>query len=440
MANFEDQWEEIEVDLPNEDVQEIIGIIPSSITRWGITLIASIFLFALIGSYFFKYPDIVVANAELVTHNPPSEVIAKRNGTIEYIFATDHQQVNQNDILAYLDTPVDFNDIKYLKQKLENYNIDEIIQIDLKNDLNIGSISQPYNSLLKLIEEYKTFRSQNYHISKIEIAERKLEIQKSILVKLKKKEELIKTSIKLDSKNFARDSILESKDFGSSSKLDQSNSILISNKSNYEDLKISIDATSLQIKLIEEDVINLRNEFAQKGVFYSSSLVESINSIKTQIKAWEDLNVLKAPISGEVLFTSIWSKKQHVNQNTKVFTIIPSEKGEVVARLKMPVQGSGRVKKGQKVIIKLLDFPFRKHGSITGEIINISKITEKSVAENIGPYYLVEVVLPKGMQTNYAKELKFSQNMKATAEIITEDNRLIEKLYLPIKDIVKTNL
>ena len=41
------------------------------------------------------------------------------------------------------------------------------------------------------------------------------------------------------------------------------------------------------------------------------------------------------------------------------------------------------------------------------------------------------------MITNYEREIKFKQEMKGTAEIVTEDLRLIERFFYQIKDIVK---
>jgi HlyD family secretion protein len=49
--------------------------------------------------------------------------------------------------------------------------------------------------------------------------------------------------------------------------------------------------------------------------------------------------------------------------------------------------------------------------------------------------YTLEVALPNGLTTTYGKELKFSQEMQAAADIITDDMRLIERLFMPIKKI-----
>jgi len=49
----------------------------------------------------------------------------------------------------------------------------------------------------------------------------------------------------------------------------------------------------------------------------------------------------------------------------------------------------------------------------------------------------VEVNMPQDMKTNYDVPLKFSQEMKGSAEIITEDLRLIQRFFNPVKSLLK---
>jgi len=51
--------------------------------------------------------------------------------------------------------------------------------------------------------------------------------------------------------------------------------------------------------------------------------------------------------------------------------------------------------------------------------------------------YMLEVDFPDKLKTNYGKELTFSQEMSGSAEIITEDLRLLDKFLRPIKAVIK---
>ncbi len=51
--------------------------------------------------------------------------------------------------------------------------------------------------------------------------------------------------------------------------------------------------------------------------------------------------------------------------------------------------------------------------------------------------YLIDVKLPKRLITSYNKEIDFKQEMRGTAEIITEDLRLIERFFYQLINIFK---
>jgi hypothetical protein len=50
---------------------------------------------------------------------------------------------------------------------------------------------------------------------------------------------------------------------------------------------------------------------------------------------------------------------------------------------------------------------------------------------------LIDVSLPNGLQTSYKKQIVFQQEMTGTADIVTEDLRLIERLLYQFRAIFK---
>jgi HlyD family secretion protein len=50
---------------------------------------------------------------------------------------------------------------------------------------------------------------------------------------------------------------------------------------------------------------------------------------------------------------------------------------------------------------------------------------------------MLEVEFPASLVTNYGKKLTFCQEMTGSAEIITEDLRLLDKFLNPIKAVIK---
>jgi multidrug resistance efflux pump len=174
-----------------------------------------------------------------------------------------------------------------------------------------------------------------------------------------------------------------------------------------------------EINRVKEEMTLLKN------------VIQSFNQLKKAIKDWEFQYVLKSNINGNVSFLNYWDTNQTVNQGDLVFTIIPSENASYIAKLKTPAQNSGKIKIGQKVNIKLENYPDTEFGVLNGKIKSMSLIPDKD-----GLYY-IDVELPDKMITSYNKQVEFKQEMRGIAEIITEDLRLIERFFYQFREIVK---
>ncbi|GAB3891155.1 hypothetical protein GCM10028803_02680 [Larkinella knui] len=62
----------------------------------------------------------------------------------------------------------------------------------------------------------------------------------------------------------------------------------------------------------------------------------------------------------------------------------------------------------------------------------IASIAEVSLRDHV---FLAHVALPAGLKTTCGKNLVYRTGMAASAEIITEDRRLIEKLFYQIRKV-----
>jgi HlyD family secretion protein len=107
-----------EIELRSEEVQEIIGRTPNRLIQYGITVIFSIVVLLLVGSFFFKYPDVIHARIVLTGNNPPAEIKARTNGKITQFFIKDKQYVKKDEILGIIESTADYNDFQKLKQQI----------------------------------------------------------------------------------------------------------------------------------------------------------------------------------------------------------------------------------------------------------------------------------------------------------------------------------
>ena len=136
--------------------------------------------------------------------------------------------------------------------------------------------------------------------------------------------------------------------------------------------------------------------------------------------------MLIAPIDGMVIFPGAWAEYHNVNLGDKILTIIPEEPGDTIGKINLPVEGSGKVEPGMDVNIKFANFPYLEYGMVRGIIRNKSPVPYDEL-------YSVEVELPDGLITYYGDTIHFNQEMHGLAEIITDNRKLLERIFSPIR-------
>jgi multidrug resistance efflux pump len=169
----------------------------------------------------------------------------------------------------------------------------------------------------------------------------------------------------------------------------------------------------------------------KENVNLQSNVIQAFYQLKKSIKDWDLNYVLRSSIDGKVSFLQLWSANQTVNAGDNVFSIIPTNENGYIGKIKAPAQNSGKIKIGQTVNIRLANYPDREFGMIKGKISAISLTPDKE--GNL----LINVSLPNGLETSYKKQISFQQEMSGTADIVTEDLRLIERLLYQFRDIFK---
>lgn len=95
MPNTTTQFE-----IVSDEMQEIIGYIPSWITRWGITVLSFLLLILLFVAQYISYPDILIAPAEILAKQQPFKASWFRSEQ----FMTYQLKVKENQQVARGDT------------------------------------------------------------------------------------------------------------------------------------------------------------------------------------------------------------------------------------------------------------------------------------------------------------------------------------------------
>ena len=128
----------------------------------------------------------------------------------------------------------------------------------------------------------------------------------------------------------------------------------------------------------------------------------------------------------------MWNKGQCINSDEHFITIVPVNHKYIVGQIQIPQNNIGKVHIGQKVNIKLNGYPFMEYGILKANVAYISAVPRQGAITNNDDKYIVEVLFEDKLTTSYGKDLRLIQKMDGTAEIITDDKRLIMRIIEPI--------
>ena len=409
-----------------------MSFIPNRVIRWGLTVIFGVFALLLIGSYYFKSPEIIRAPMILTTKNPPVSLISKSTGKIDRLFASDGQNIDAKGNIALINNPTDFGHYLALKKEIsECSQIPEwdaqVFAVDLSERLTLGELQISYGPFLKNRNNFKQYLTQNFLPQKIALIDKQIVKQEEYYQTLKRQIEIQRNDLVLSEKSFIRDSSLYLKRTTSEAEYDKSRQLFLSKKSAFVGFEAVLRETESTILQMQSSRVELEMQHEKELSDFRLLLDEVKQNLENAIHQWEEKYLVASPIKGKLTFTSIWSINQEVKTGELIATVIPNETSTIIAKAVIPPSGFGKVEVGQRVNIKLSGFPYMEFGMLRGMIRSISLVPDSKG-------YIAEIELSEGMSSSYHKEnLKFIQQMDGTAEIITKEMRLITRLINPLR-------
>jgi HlyD family secretion protein len=417
----------------SEPVKELMGNPPSGILRWGNVVLFSAFVLFILFAWIIKYPDTIPSPVEITTVNPPVTLVTKITGRIRYLYVDNKDSVYSGQLLAVMETAASVNEIELLKKTIDEINKPEDADYRQFPPLSqLGELQIFYASFLKNLNDLSSFISNDYYGNKIISITREIDAIGEYINRLKVKEKLYEDNRKLEISKYRRDSLLFINSVIPENEYEKSHQALI--RINIELQQVRLDNSEKSIELAEkhqmlQDYTIRRIEEKEKLI---SALNESFLILKAEIRIWENNYLLRSPFDGFVTFTHYWTENQVVMKDEPVLNIVPHETGSYLGRINLKMQRSGKVKSGQIVNIKLSSYPYLEYGMVRGIIKSKSLVTS-------GDAYVIEIDFPDGLKTLYGINLEFTQNMSGTAEIVTEDLRLLQKLVNPFRYLVTRN-
>ena len=414
------------IEIRSEEVQEIISHIPNWIIRWGITLIFLVFISILLISWFVKYPDIIKAKVVLTTSPAVMTLVSRSSGNL-ILLKKENEEVKEGEHIGYIMSNTALDNVLLLEDYLSKLTSAQTI-ISPPSQLRLGELQDAYNDFLNASENL----NNHFNLDPANIQIKQLKQQLNIHIRLKEilldqaamsEEEtnLAHSGYEMDSTLFAQKLISPSEYIGSKTSY-------LQNVRNNRNMEITVANEEIQIQTVKNQITDLTLQQKEKQSNFTLAYTNALRILRMRSDQWKEANVFIAPAAGTIAFLGFLENKMFVEQGKSLFSVVPKS-GYIYAQAEIPVAGSGKIKEGQRVNIRLNNYPSEQFGMLYGEISEISILPN-------GDKYLAKIGLTNGLNTSHQKQLPFKQHLQGETEIITEDLRLLDRIFYQFRKLL----
>lgn len=422
-----------DIELRSEEVQDILTAIPHWMIRWGNILLLLIIVLLFVFSWFIRYPDIVQTEIIITTQIPPEKLIANSTGKIAHIFVSDKGIIVPDTPLAIIENPANHKDVYRLKKLIDALDINALdfkFPIEEASVFQLGGIESSYANFEKSYIEFSINKKMKPYLIDRQAQNFEQIQEESRLQLLLEQKEIASKELTYKQTDLERHKKMFDKGVIPAQEWESKNVEYLQQEKNINSLTSQITSIRSALNDLNKNKKTTLLSESKDDLILKRNVILSLNQLKKSILDWELAYVIQASIEGKVTFLQIWKENQNIKAGDNVFVIIP-ESNNFIGKVKATALNSGKIKVGQRVNIRLANYPDREFGIVQGEVKSFSLIPDKE--NNL----LIDIDLPKGLQTSYNKELLFQQEMSGTADIITDELRLIERLLYQFRDLFK---
>ena len=422
----------------NRNGSNPLNIEPGYILRRGTAYMFVFFFLVILLAGIISFNQVVKGSVTLTSKNPPVEIKVKRDGNLSTIYYKPGDSILAGDIVAVLDNPASQKDITFLKDRLlKDYPVvlsPETLLTEFPLNLNLGiSLQAAYN---RFLEEYHNLileKTVGYNQIKKQGLLQNMDNQVSILNSKEEEFQLMENSLSISTENINRHRQLFEKGVISKFDLEKVELEFTEKNRQYSLLKQQMIQLQADKSRAKSDLEILRSSEERKLSLQEAELVFAKQNLLNEISEWEDKNIIKSPVAGRLSYNQVWGVHQNVEEGDVVFTIVPFMRKDLLGKCIVPVQNSGQINKGQKVYLKLDNYPYREWGMIKASVNSISEVPSRGEV----PAYIVYLDVDS-LVTSYGKELILHQELIGTAEIVLEEVTLLKRIFYQFRQLWTT--
>lgn len=419
------------------DVQELMVKPPSWMLRCGTSVIAAVIGVILFLTWMIHYPDSISGTMIISGTNPAVQIVARQSGHLERLLVKEGDLVQKEQILGVIESSTQADQVFALRESLADLipflsDASRFQLIEVRTEAQLGRLQNDYSTFLSDYTAFQALLEDDYADRTVVLISKQLEHQKERVANMEAQVESAIRAFDLANEKYSRMEKLHSRGSLSKSELEDQERSLLTAEGVKADIIKGLNAEEVSALDLEKQMNDLKHERRESLRISVTKLQESLKRLLSGIEIWEEQYVLRAPVSGRVAFYDFWANTQYVTEGSQVFMVAP-ESAALVGRMQVKGSGVGKIETGQRVNVKFEDFAFKEFGMVTGEVRSVSLVAREGA-------HLIMVDLSYPLMTNFGKEIPFKQAMQADASIITEDLRLIERIFYELRKAIVSAL
>lgn len=416
-------------ELRSEGLQEIIEIVPGRLARWGISVIAGAVLVLVVLAAVVRFPVIVAGTVSVTTPVAPVRVAAPAGGEIQHLLVRDGQTAAAGDVLAVLRSPAAYRALLQLKTSLSAAGPGELPAPAAPADqATLGEVLEP-------LARYEAARTQHAALERdamfpARLASLRTQIQRqhALFDATTGRMRLLHSEVELAERAVARAEVLVERGLLSRAEAEQSETVLLGKQQAVENGRSEALSHQMRLAELEGQLLDVEQGRVEELRRLRLEGDKALSAVHEAVARWESRYLLRAPAGGQVSFFRRLGEGQYVAPGEPLIAVVPST-GIPVASVRIADEGVGGVRSGQRVVFRFSAYPYQEYGTVEGVVQSLSLVaSEPDAKQETRPEYLVAVRLPQGLRSSHGKNLALRQEMSGTAEIVTENRSLLQRL------------
>ncbi len=415
-----------------EEMLSILSETPSWVIRTGAGVMSGIVLLFFVGTWVIKYPEVLKGNAIVTTQVPPIRVVAPMGGRMVRLLAKDEMMVKKGDVLAETENTTRLENIPTMQQLISD--AQAFLQnpqreiVFPSNNFVWGDLQEDFNALRQNYRDFKRIQSDTYQAAQGQTMQQQAEQLRALAAINERQKMLNEEEFANEKEHFLSDEKLFNEGIYSKFEYIASKNKHLKKQREREEFLKNTFENNLKINELEAELRVFEQTFLERKRLYLDNIERSVHNIENSLRNWQQNYLITAPADGKLVFLKNLTENQHLSVSDTLFAVMPT-KAQFIATMDIPVHGMGKADVGQKVIIKLDDYPYQEFGMLEGRVLSLAP------SLNVR-YYRVMVALPKGLKSTYNQTFVCKSEMAGTAEIVTADLRLIERAFYGFRKLL----